>query len=144
MPFLFALCLPVWAATPVLAAPAQTPNTDVYQLSGTHLLQMLKGDADAVAGLEPQLAERRRHQASDAAQFYIAGVADAAEGVQWCAGGGVLRHELADRVHTALSELPPAQLQQRASILVIQALRASFPAGDRRMSVAAVRDIRGL
>ncbi|UKE79617.1 hypothetical protein KM317_15530 [Xanthomonas translucens pv. arrhenatheri] len=65
--------------------------------------------------------------ASEAAKFYIAGVADGAEGVQWCAGGGVLRHELADRVYTGLSALPPAPLQQRASIAVIQALRASFP-----------------
>ncbi|UKE68762.1 MULTISPECIES: Rap1a/Tai family immunity protein [Xanthomonas translucens group] len=91
------------------------------------MLQLLKGDPDAVAVLEPQLAERRRHQASEAATFCIAGVADRAEGVQWCARGGVLRHQLADRVDTALSALPPAQLQQRASIAVIQALRASFP-----------------
>lgn len=125
--FLFALCLSACGATPVLAAPAQTSNADVYQLSGMHLLQLLKGDPDAVAGLEPQLAERRRHQASEAAKFYIAGVADGAEGVQWCAGAGVLRHELADRVYTALSAMPPAQLQRRASISVIQALRASFP-----------------
>jgi len=124
---LFALCLSACGTTPVLAAPARTSDADVYQLSGAYLLQLLKGDPDAVAGLEPQLAERRRHQASEAATFYIAGVADGAEGVQWCAGDGVLRHELADRVYTALSALPPAQLQQRASIAVIQALRASFP-----------------
>lgn len=124
---LFALCVPACSATPALAAPAQTSNADVYQLSGTRLLQLLKGDPDAVAGLEPQLAERRRRQASDAAKFYIAGVADGSEGVQWCAGAGVLQHELADRVYTALSALPPAQLQQRASLAVIQALRAAFP-----------------
>lgn len=125
--FLFALCLATCSAPPALAAPAQTANADVHQLSGTRLLQLLKGDPDAVAGLEPQLAERRRHQASEAAKFYIAGVADGTEGVQWCAGGGVLQHELADRVYTALSALPPAQLRQRASLAVIQALRASFP-----------------
>lgn len=124
---LFALCLSACGATPVLAAAAQTANADVYQLSGARLLQLLRGDPDAVAGLEPALAEARRHQASEAATFYIAGVADGAEGVQWCAGAGVLRHELADRVYTALSALPPAQLQRRASIPVIQALRASFP-----------------
>ncbi|UKE50111.1 Rap1a/Tai family immunity protein [Xanthomonas translucens] len=127
IPFLFVLCLAACGATPVLAAPAQTSNADVHQLSAAHLLQLLKGDPEAVAGLQPQLAERRRQQASEAAKFYIAGVADGAEGVQWCAGGGVLRHELADRVYTALSALPPAQLQQRASIAVSQALRASFP-----------------
>jgi len=125
--FLFALCVAACSATPALAAPARTSNADVYQLSGTRLLQLLKGDPDAVAGLEPQLAERRRHQASDTAKFYIAGVADGTEGVQWCAGAGVLQHELADRVYTALGALPPAQLQQRASLAVIQALRASFP-----------------
>ncbi|EKU24021.1 Rap1a/Tai family immunity protein [Xanthomonas graminis] len=127
IPFLFVLCLAACGATPVLAAPVQTSNADVHQLSAAHLLQLLKGDPEAVAGLQPQLAERRRQQASEAAKFYIAGVADGAEGVQWCAGGGVLRHELADRVYTALSALPPAQLQQRASIAVSQALRASFP-----------------
>lgn len=113
---------------PVTAAPAQSPNAAVHHLSGERLLQLLKGDPQAVAGLEPQRAERRRQQASAAAQHYIAGVADGAEGTQWCAGGTrVLRHELADRVYTALDALPPAQLPQRASLLVIQALRASFP-----------------
>ncbi|UKE72482.1 Rap1a/Tai family immunity protein [Xanthomonas graminis] len=127
MPLLFALCLAACGATPVLAAPVQPSNADVHPLSGAHLLQLLKGDPDAVAGLQPQRAERRRQQASEAAKFYIADGADGAEGVRWCAGGGVLRHELADRVYTALSALPPALLQQRASIAVIQALRASFP-----------------
>ncbi|WP_369933983.1 Rap1a/Tai family immunity protein [Xanthomonas tesorieronis] len=91
------------------------------------MLHLLKGDPDAVAGLEPQRAECRRRQDSAAAKFYIAGVADGTERVQWCAGAGVLQHELADRVYTALSALPPAQLRQRASLAVIQALRAPFP-----------------
>ncbi len=127
MPFLFALCLSAWIATPVLAAPAQKPRTEVCHLSGARLLQLLKGDADATVGLEPEPAERRRQRASEAAQFYSAGVADGAEGAHWCAGNGVLRQALADRVHTALSALSPVQLQQRASPLVLQALDASFP-----------------
>lgn len=124
MPALFGLCLAALAPPLSASAPGAA---DVYQLSGARLLQLLNGDPDVVAGLEPHIAESRRHQASENARHYISGVADTVEGRQWCAGAGVLPHELADRVHTALGALPTAQLRQRASTLVIQALGDALP-----------------
>ncbi|WP_295943114.1 Rap1a/Tai family immunity protein [uncultured Xanthomonas sp.] len=107
----------------------------VYQLSAADLLRLLRGDAQAAATPLAGSAEQRRAQAGALARLYIAGVADASEGRQWCAGAqGVLTHELVDRVFTALAALaalPPAQLRQRAAVPVEQALHDAFPCAAR-------------
>jgi len=62
------------------------------------------------------------------ASAYIQGVADASHG-QWCGQGQILPHELVDRVSSHLRQLPRERLQQDASPLVVEGLRAAFPCG---------------
>ncbi|MCW0411920.1 hypothetical protein NG831_16995 [Xanthomonas sacchari] len=129
-PRLLCLCLAAFAA-PAVASVAARPQA-VYQLSAADLLRLLRGDAQAAATPLAGSAEQRRVQAGALARLYIAGVADASEGRQWCAGAqGVLTHELVDRVFTALAALPPAQLRQRAAVPVEQALHDAFPCAAR-------------
>ncbi|NIJ71364.1 MULTISPECIES: Rap1a/Tai family immunity protein [unclassified Xanthomonas] len=130
LPRLLCLCLAAGSA-PAAASVAARPEA-VHQLSAGDLLRLLRGDAQAVATPLVGSAEQRRAQASAMARLYIAGVADANVGTQWCAGEqGVLAHELVDRVFTALAALPPAQLRQRAAVPVEHALHAAFPCTAR-------------
>ncbi|MBB5941353.1 MULTISPECIES: Rap1a/Tai family immunity protein [Xanthomonas] len=130
LPRLLCLCLAAGSA-PAAASVAARPEA-VHQLSAGDLLRLLRGDAQAVATPLVGSAEQRRAQASAMARLYIAGVADATEGTQWCAGAqGVLAHELVDRVFTALAALPAAQLRQRAAVPVGHALHAAFPCTAR-------------
>ncbi|MBE9604306.1 hypothetical protein IAI18_05475 [Acetobacteraceae bacterium H6797] len=104
-----------------VASQAQGAERD-WIMSGAELAEALQGKAgQGVSG------EEGRRLSSARAHAYIAGVADAAGGRGWCSAGSVPPHELADRVHTYLVDLPPSRLSESAARLVMEALGKSFP-----------------
>ncbi|GAB2314785.1 hypothetical protein SGMN_21000 [Stenotrophomonas geniculata] len=99
--------------------PART-----WLVSGAELITLLQGKgADGFCD-----GEQCRNLSSARASAYIQGVADASRG-QWCGQGQILPHELVDRVSSHLRQLPRERLQQDASPLVVEGLRAAFPCG---------------
>jgi hypothetical protein len=61
------------------------------------------------------------------AKGYLAGVADAAQGKDWCDKGQAKTGEIDAAVVRGLRELPPQELRKDASALVIDLLRKRFP-----------------
>lgn len=113
------LSLPAAMALMLLcfAPMAQAQQRD-WLMSGAELLQALRGD------LAPEIRDDRQRRviSSARASAYIMGVADAVRGAPGCPRAPMLPHEMSDRVHTFLSDLPPARLQQGAARLVAEAL----------------------
>ncbi|APG95606.1 Tiorf68 protein (plasmid) [Sinorhizobium americanum] len=109
--------------TPALAdEPART-----WIFSGSELVEALEGKLVPEASNE----ETRRMLSSAGGNAYIAGIADATSGTRWCGAGTVVPHELADRVHTHLGDLPTERLNENAATLVGEALAQSFPCGSQ-------------
>lgn len=104
------------------SALGQAQAARTWHLTGSEL-------AAALAGRMPSeihdAALARRFSAAYA-QAYILGIADQTQGTLWCARGGVLPHELKDRVHTYLAALPTSRLDENAAPLVSEALGQSF------------------
>ncbi|OWV80690.1 hypothetical protein ATY78_07210 [Rhizobium sp. R635] len=96
-------------------------------MNSQQLLEALKGDA-APEITNPEL---RRQVSYERGAAYVAGVADATDGKTWCVEGGVLIHELTDRVFSHLQTLAPETLQQNAAIFVSAALSKSFPCKEK-------------
>ncbi|VFR72883.1 Tiorf68 protein [plant metagenome] len=124
---LLAALLAVSAATVTAAtvtatsASAAAPRT--WHFTGKELLAALEGKMPT----EFRDPAHSRLLSSARAQSYISGVADLTQNQLWCTVTGVLPHELAGRVHTALRELDPASLGGNAAPLVAEALRQAFP-----------------
>ncbi|VFR16462.1 Tiorf68 protein [plant metagenome] len=114
---LLAALLAVSAATASAAAPR------TWHFTGKELLAALEGKMPT----EFRDPEHSRLLSAARAQSYISGVADLTQNQLWCTVTGVLPHELAGRVHTALRELDPASLAGNAAPLVAEALRQAFP-----------------
>lgn len=108
------------------AQPSDAQQADIFRMSTEQLLAGLKGEA-APEITDPDL---RRQVSYDRAAAYIAGVADATDGTAWCMEGGILLHELTDRVFTELKTAPAAALARNAAIPVLAALTKSFPCKD--------------
>lgn len=90
--------------------------------SGSELIEALEGrSGDGMPG------ETGRGRSQARAIAYIAGVADATSGTQWCGAGAVLPHELADRVYIHLRTLSSDRLKRSASSLVVEGLAEAFP-----------------
>lgn len=109
------------------AVPVQAQQSDIWRMSNQQLLEALKGDA-APEITNPEL---RRQISYERGAAYVAGVADATDGKTWCIEGGVLIHELTDRVFSHLQTLAPEALQQNAAISVSAALSKSFPCKEK-------------
>jgi len=107
------------------SASAETaPSQRTWLVSGAELITLLQGKgADGFCD-----GEHCRGLSSARASSYILGVADASRG-QWCGQGRILPHELVDQVSSHLRQLPRVRLQQDASPLVVEGLRAAFPCG---------------
>lgn len=117
-----ALFLTVLAFVPAQAAPGNNETRD-WLFEGSELMAALEGKPsgkalNGEAGAAPSSAR---------AAAYIAGVADAASGTQWCGAGSVLPHELSDRIYTYLKTLSPERLKGNAGPLVMEGLAATFP-----------------
>lgn len=108
-------------------APVQAQQPDIWRMNSQQLLEALKGDA-APEITNPEL---RRQVSYERGAAYVAGVADATDGKTWCIEGGVLIHELTDRVFSHLRTLAPEALQQNAAISVSAALSKSFPCKEK-------------
>lgn len=107
---------------PAVAGTTQPERT--WLVSGAELITLLQGKgADGFCD-----GEQCRGLSSARASSYILGVADASRG-QWCGQGRILPHELVDQVSSHLRQLPRERLQQDASALVVEGLRAAFPCG---------------
>ncbi|VFR56075.1 Tiorf68 protein [plant metagenome] len=114
---LLAALLAVSAATASAAAPR------TWHFTGKELLAALEGKMPT----EFRNPEHSSLLSAARAQSYISGVADLTQNQLWCTFTGVLPHELAGHVHTALRELDPASLSGNAAPLVAEALRQAFP-----------------
>ncbi|NZD65810.1 hypothetical protein HX900_32535 [Rhizobium sp. WYCCWR 11290] len=111
----------------VCIASAQAQQPDIWRMNSQQLLEALRGDAAP----EVTNPEHRRQISYERGAAYVAGVADATDGKTWCMEGGVLIHELTDRVFTHLQTLAPEALQQNAAISVSAALSKSFPCKEK-------------
>ncbi|WP_262090634.1 MULTISPECIES: Rap1a/Tai family immunity protein [Stenotrophomonas maltophilia group] len=121
MRWLLTLCLGALVG-PAVAGTTQPERT--WFVSGAELITLLQGKgADGFCD-----GEHCRGLSSARASSYILGVADASRG-QWCGQGRILPHELVDQVSSHLRQLPRERLQQDASPLVVEGLRAAFPCG---------------
>lgn len=112
------------ALTIMLSACAigQAQAARTWHFTGAELAAALAGRMPS----EIRDASLGRQFSSAYAQAYILGIADQTQGTIWCAHGGVLPHELKDRVYTYLSALPAGRLDENAAPLVSEALRQSF------------------
>ena len=106
---------------PAVAGTTQPERT--WLVSGAELITLQGKGADGFCD-----GEQCRGLSSARASSYILGVADASRG-QWCGQGRILPHELVDQVSSHLRQLPRERLQQDASALVVEGLRAAFPCG---------------
>ncbi len=107
---------------PAVAGTTQPERT--WLVSGAELITLLQGKgADGFCD-----GEQCRGLSSARASSYILGVADASRG-QWCGQGRILPHELVDQLSSRLRQRPRERLQQDASALVVEGLRAAFPCG---------------
>ncbi|MDR3158671.1 MAG: hypothetical protein LBU11_06605 [Zoogloeaceae bacterium] len=61
------------------------------------------------------------------ADGYLAGIADATQGKSWCIAWEQKPHEIDADVFHALRKLPRERLREKASLLVIEALKGRFP-----------------
>jgi hypothetical protein len=116
------------AAMILHAAALADEGARKWIFSGSELAEALEGKLAPEASNE----ESRRMLSSTRGNAYIAGVADATSGTRWCGAGTVLPHELADRVHTYLGDVPPERLEENAATLVAEALAQSFPCGSQQ------------
>lgn len=103
-------------------ASAQAQETRAWHFTGVELAAALAGRMPS----EMRDAQLGKRFSASYAQAYIMGVADQTQGTLWCTRSGVLPHELKDRVHTYLSDLPASRLDENAAPLVSEALRRSF------------------
>ncbi|WP_236016076.1 Rap1a/Tai family immunity protein [Brucella endophytica] len=105
-----------------------TAGDRTWVFSGSELIDALKGD------LAPETADKelKRMLSTARGTAYVAGVADALQGREWCGAGAILPHEMTDRVYTYLKDLPPEQLKENAAPLVGQALSKEFPCKKRK------------
>ncbi|WP_018238725.1 Rap1a/Tai family immunity protein [Ensifer sp. BR816] len=119
-------------------------------LAGDEARNWIFSGAELKAALEGRLApeasneETRRMLSSARGNAYVAGIADATSGTRWCGAGTVLPHELTDRIHTYLGDLPPARLDENAATLVGEALAQSFPCGSQAVVTGSRNTIRSL
>jgi len=111
-------CALLWSITAI----CQAESSRTWHLTGAELITALEGNMPSQVQ-DPSL---RRLFSSSYGQAYIAGIADQTQGKLWCTRTGVLPHELSDRVHTYLSDLPKARLNENAGPLVGEALQQSF------------------
>jgi len=109
------------ALTACVAHAEQAPRT--YHFSGAELLAAIEGNMPSG---NADVGQRQRASAAFG-QAYVVGVADLSQGRLWCTRTGVLPHELVDRVHTYLTDLPANALRGNAATLTGQALRRAFP-----------------
>ncbi|MFM9868437.1 Rap1a/Tai family immunity protein [Achromobacter xylosoxidans] len=103
-------------------ATCQAQAARTWHFTGAELVSALEGRMPS----EIRDASLRRQFSSSYAQAYALGIADLTQGTAWCTRGGVLPHELKDRVYSYLSTLPANRLGGNAGPLVSEALRQSF------------------
>ncbi|WP_241051502.1 Rap1a/Tai family immunity protein [Achromobacter xylosoxidans] len=105
-----------------VSATCQAQATRTWHFTGAELVAALEGRMPS----EIRDASLGRQFSSSYAQAYVLGIADQTQGTAWCTRGGVLPHELKDRVYSYLSSLPASRLGGNAGPLVSEALRQSF------------------
>lgn len=109
------LCLPNACAQGGIYAPA--PRLSADQLIATYQEGPPAGEAP-----DPAFLLGQRY-----AQGYLAGVADAAQGRQWCDTGRLKTVEIDAQVIVELKKLPARVRQGDASALVVAILARRFP-----------------
>ncbi|WP_147330410.1 MULTISPECIES: Rap1a/Tai family immunity protein [unclassified Duganella] len=105
---------------PAAAAESWKP---VPRMSGQEFVQRFFNGKDIPLGQQTtkMMVER------ELALGYVAGVADAAQGTQWCDKGLVKSVEIDAELAHALRKLPQDTLQQNAGKLIIEQLKKRFP-----------------
>jgi hypothetical protein len=117
---------PVLVQAQAPTQPRQRPGPDVKYLPLT-AQDVLSGIMDG--GLAPWIEDpaRRTMFSTTIASSYIFGVADSANGTQWCAPAGLNAQDLMKPVLDTLNDLPKERQSERASKVVIEALGKAYP-----------------
>lgn len=105
------------------ANPAISATPPVARLSGAQLITYyVESRAAAGAPVDPYALLNQQF-----AKGYLAGVADSAQGRDWCDTSRVKTTELDSNVIAELKKLPVEVLKKDAAQLVIDVLRKRFP-----------------
>lgn len=105
------------------AHPAISATPPVARLSGAQLITYyVELKSAAGAPVDPYALLNQQF-----AKGYLAGVADSAEGRDWCDTSRVKTTELDSNVMAELKKLPAKVLKKDAARLVIDVLRKRFP-----------------
>jgi hypothetical protein len=107
------------ASSPLAAGvPQQTPR-----MTGQQLIDGFQAGADLSASSQrPELIMRMQ-----AADGYLAGVADAFHGSAWCSDGSVKQDEINSAVIFSLKKLDKERLSRPAAELVKESLSKLYP-----------------
>ncbi|ELQ6221495.1 hypothetical protein R2320_002761 [Cronobacter turicensis] len=75
--------------------------------------------------------DRVDKEASLQAQIYLLGLFDATEGMGWCKSKTTMPSTLREWTYGYFEKLPPEQLKEKASVLMLEALKYYFPCRNK-------------
>ncbi|ALB56834.1 hypothetical protein HIJ87_07370 [Cronobacter malonaticus] len=71
--------------------------------------------------------DRADKEASLQAQIYLLGLFDSTEGMGWCKSKTTMPSTLREWTYGYFKKLPPERLKEKASVLMLEALKHDFP-----------------
>ncbi|EOV9674128.1 Rap1a/Tai family immunity protein [Cronobacter turicensis] len=75
--------------------------------------------------------DRVDEEASLQAQIYLLGLFDATEGMGWCKSKRTMPSTLREWTYGYFEKLPPERLKEKASVLMLEALKYYFPCRNK-------------
>ncbi|EMA4139747.1 hypothetical protein U3A98_003463 [Cronobacter turicensis] len=75
--------------------------------------------------------DRADEEASLQAQLYLLGLFDATEGMGWCKSKITMPSTLREWTYGYFEKLPPERLKEKASVLMLEALKYYFPCRNK-------------
>ncbi|CCJ90677.1 Rap1a/Tai family immunity protein [Cronobacter turicensis] len=75
--------------------------------------------------------DRVDEEASLQAQIYLLGLFDATEGMGWCKSKTTMPSTLREWTYGYFEKLPPERLKEKASVLMLEALKYYFPCRNK-------------
>ncbi|ELY3545042.1 hypothetical protein SMX40_003530 [Cronobacter turicensis] len=75
--------------------------------------------------------DRADEEASLQAQIYLLGLFDATEGMGWCKSKTTMPSTLREWTYGYFEKLPPERLKEKASVLMLEALKYYFPCRNK-------------
>ncbi|ELY4855800.1 hypothetical protein SM113_003820 [Cronobacter turicensis] len=75
--------------------------------------------------------DRVDKEASLQAQIYLLGLFDATEGMGWCKSKTTMPSTLREWTYGYFEKLPPERLKEKASVLMLEALKYYFPCRNK-------------